>query len=170
MRTLRGFARYALLLLALPLGACSAATSGGANQSRFEREVGVGTESDIRQKVTAVLLRYQFEVFQQTEPPNLQWVTRWRPRAPYADEQEQGVSNAEMRVVVSARPRGAASSLGQLYTVDLMVENRLQRLGSEDWIQTIVTPTAEAYAKEIAEEFRRQLDVGIRRYGDPCCQ
>lgn len=166
-RPMRTLAVGALCGLLTVLG-CSAA-GRSADSGRFQREVAVATERDIAEKVPPVLIRYQYEIFQHQEEPGQTWITRWRARHPYPDEQERGVQAAETRLQIRSRPRATASGLGEIYTVDLIVENRVRMLGSEQWEQAALSDSAEEYAQELAAEFKRVLDVGVRVYGTPPC-
>jgi hypothetical protein len=65
--------------------------------------------------------------------------------------------------VVSARPRSATANT-QVYSVDLVIENRVQLVGSTAWTEASATPLYEKWANQIMEDFTRELNVGgVRR-------
>ncbi|MEX0892582.1 MAG: hypothetical protein WEB88_10465 [Gemmatimonadota bacterium] len=159
--------RLPLLAALLIVGGCSAAT--GSRSAAFERDVGVGSQSDVVEQVRITMQKYQFQIQQRSEAPPLFWETQWRARAPFPDEQELGVSNAQVRLLIRARERTTASTLGPVLAVRVTVENRVQMLGSDSWDQTLVTDTFREWAAELAQDLRTRLDVGIRVFDPPPC-
>jgi hypothetical protein len=153
-----------ILLLASVLAACSAATTANApgTATRFERGLGVASARDVMDKTVKVIRQHQFEVFRTENPPNLYLETHWRSRAPFDDEQMQGVTAAQTRVIMRAAPRGT-STLAEFYSVDLTIENKVQRGGSETWDATLATPQYIAYANRITQDLRDELNIGVRR-------
>jgi len=131
----------------------------------MERGVGLGTPADIRQGTTRLLELHQFEIEIEGTDPDLFYLTRWRFRAPFPDEEVLGVRAAESRVTVRTRPRSTTSTAGTVHTIDVTVDQRVMTATSTDWIQITLTPDARAYAARILADFRREFDVGgVRRH------
>ena len=57
--------------------------------------------------------------------PEIVIQSRWKDRAPFADEEILGIRVAQNRIVVTARPRSTTVN-AQIYSVDLVIENRVQ--------------------------------------------
>jgi hypothetical protein len=161
-------ARLGALGLVAALYGCTAARSG-AGAATFERDVGTGSQSDVEREVEQTIFKHQFVIQQKNETPPLFWETRWRPRAPTPEEEELGISNAQVRLLVRARSRGGQIGLGQLFVVTLTIENQVQQLGSDDWEQGVATDSYREWAAELAEDLRQRLDVGIRVFEPPPC-
>jgi len=161
-------ARCCALALVALTAACSARGSSGS-MAGFSRDVGTGSQLDVEQEVEETIIKYQFQINQRIETPPLLWETRWRPRAPFPDEEALGVAEAQVRLFVRARPRGSQVGLGQLFVVSLTVENRVQMMGSQEWDGSVATDSYQEWASEIAEDLRQRLDVGIRVFQPPPC-
>lgn len=160
---MKRFALLSLLVLSvLPLTACGA--RGSTSVAHFARAVGVGTAYDINEGAHRVFALHQFEIERQEDEPSLYLETRWRDRMPFEDEQGLGVTAAQVRAVMRGRPRSGTSALGTTYSVDLSIEQRVQTMTQEEWTSLTATPQARAYAERIAEDLRRELDVGVRRF------
>lgn len=162
---MRFMAPAAVATLAVALSACASAGRAGteADAARFEREVGTGSGPDVMASATKVIRQFQFEVREQTNPPNIYIETHWRDRTPFRDEQALGIEGAQTRLVVRARQRGT-TPLGEVYGVNLAIENRVRTMGSESWSQASATREYRDWANRIADQFRRELNVGVRRY------
>lgn len=154
--------RYMILAAILLLAGCGA--RGSAGVAHFARGVGLATANDLAEASSRVFDLHQFEIEREEEAPNIYKETRWRARTPFDDEQALGVTAAQVRAIMRARPRSTTSALGSVYTVDLTVEQRVQTLTSDEWVSITVTPAARAYAERIAADLRRELDVGVRRF------
>jgi hypothetical protein len=152
----------ALLALTVLVG-CGGAR-GATNVAHFARGVGQGTAVETVDKSMRVLTLHQFELEREEAAPNIYIETRWRDRTPFADEQGLGINAAQVRAMVRARPRSTTSGMGEVYAVDLTVEQRVRLMGSNEWVAATVTPEARAFAERIAEDLKRELDVGVRRF------
>jgi hypothetical protein len=157
-------ARFFLLAAALAASACASRGGSPNNALHFARGIGSGSASDVITRAHRVLALHQFEIYQEEAPPSIYIETRWRTRQPFEDEAMLGIDAAQTRAIVRARPRNATSAMGEAYTVDLTVENRVRVKGTEDWVHTTVTPQAEAFGKRIAEDLRTELNIGVRRH------
>ena len=145
---------------------CLACASGQSSPAgTFSRNIGLATEAETVEMTRRILTLHQFEIRQEEPGPNLYVETHWRPRNPYADEQALGIVGAEMRAIVRARPRSGTSQMGQIYNVDMVVEQRVRTDPSSDWVMGTLTTSARSYAAELAEDLRTALDVGVRRFG-----
>jgi hypothetical protein len=146
------------------LGAC--ATGGGvtANQSRFERDVGVGTAEQVYEKAMRLVTLHQFDVERETRESGLYIETRWLPRLPFEDERAMGIATAQSRLIIRANLRNT-TELGELYAANLVVETRVQTRDSQEWSYAVATPRYREWAQKLADDLRRELDVGVRRFG-----
>lgn len=159
---MRKAAAIAVLLIACTLHACAGA-GPAANRTRFQRNVGQASPTYARELAMRILTQYGFVVEREEPVPSIVIQTRWRPRAPFADEETLGIRGAENRMFVMARPRSATNN-AQTYSVDVVIENRVQLLGSEAWTEASATPEYEKWANRIVEDFTRELNVGgVRR-------
>ena len=79
----------ALLALLLAAGAASCATAPGpeANRTRFTRNVGQATPTYARELTLRILNQYGFVVEQEHPIPEIVIQSRWKDRAPFADEE-----------------------------------------------------------------------------------
>jgi hypothetical protein len=151
------------LAAVLLLAACSARGTD-ANLTRFDRSVGVGTATDIQDRVMKVLRLHQFVIEREQDPPNIYIETRWRNRRPFEDEQHLGITAAQIRAIVRTSSRSSTPQ-GQLFNVNLRIETRVQLPGSSDWSSEIATPQYQEYVEVIFEDLRRELEIGVRTFG-----
>lgn len=157
--------RRIALVAGLVLAGCSSALqpAGEANTARFERQVGQGTALDLVTNSARVIRQQQFEVYrQQTEPP-IYIETRWRDRRPFDDEQMLGATRAQTRLILRGNQYGS-TPLGPLYRLQLAIENRLQLGTIDEWSDRHLTREYREWADRLTEEFRRELEVGVRRH------
>src|SRR5262245_50463518 len=155
--------RFLWLGFVLLAGCASAGNVGpDANASRFERQLGTGSANDINLKADKILGKYQFEIQQRSLPPNIYIETKWRRRRPFADEEALGVTVAETRAIVRGKTRGTTASL-DVYTVNLTIENRVQREGADTWYSNVATPEYQRFANLITSDLKYELEIGVRR-------
>lgn len=147
-----------------------ACASGGGGSAMYQREIGNASGSDTFDRARLVINRFHYEIAEQDSIPYIRIETYWRPRQPFADEQALGITDAESRIVVTARIRGE-SELGSIYNIRLALENRVRVAGSPDWNETTNTPEFRQYADGIVQNFKQELtNIGVRRFGgDACC-
>jgi hypothetical protein len=145
--------------------AVAACATGGpqGNDARFERDIGTATLVDAYDRSMKVIRQHQFEIERESREGMLYVETRWRDRTPFPDEQALGIGAAQVRMLVRANQR-SGTSLGELYNVNITIENRVQLRGTMDWTETVATREYRAYAQRIAEDLRRELDLGVRRF------
>jgi hypothetical protein len=156
---LRRLALFALLLLPV---ACA---SGGRGESAaYRRDLGNASASDTWDFSHRIINRYQYDVLSQDSVSEIRIETHWKSRRPFADELSLGVTAAESRLVIVARPRGQ-SELGAVYNNNLSVDNRIRLAGGTEWNEVTNTALFRQYADEIVSEFKREIqNVGVRRY------
>lgn len=157
--------RFAPVLATL-VAACATSRGADANQSRFERAVGTATALDAYERSMKVIRQHQFQIERESRETGLYLETRWRSRVPFPDETALGINAAQVRVFVRGTPRSSTSQ-GELFSVSIAIENRVQVAGSTDWTEATATRQYQDYARAIAEDLRRELEIGVRRYGDP---
>ena len=142
------------------LAACSGAYRGG----NIQRSLGNATAQDAMTRVTRVLNLFQFDIERQESSPQLLTVqTRWKRRAPFADEALEGISAAETRVTVTGRFR-LETAQGPLYAIDVELDNRVQRMDAGDWIDNAATRQYRTYADSLVKTLQRELALGVRAY------
>jgi hypothetical protein len=157
--------RTLFVMCLVAISGCSGAmqANNAATATRFERGLGMASARDVMDKTSKVIRQHQFEVFRSENPPNLYLETHWRTRAPFEDEERVGVVAAQTRVIMRAQQRGT-STLADFYSVDLTIENRVQRMGGGDtWDATLATPQYVAYANRITQDLKDELNIGVRR-------
>jgi hypothetical protein len=142
-----------------------ACASGGGGSAVYRRDVGNASFVDAVDRSSLILTRHHYEVLSLDSIPFLRIETHWRPRPPFDDEVGMGVTQAETRVIVTARVRGE-TEMGSVYNVQLQVENRVRAGGVPDWNERTNTPMFRTYADEIVQDLRQEfLNIGVRRFG-----
>jgi hypothetical protein len=148
-------------VFAVAIAGTACGSTGGPRL--YQKEVGLATRLDLERVATLNILRFHYEVAEHDSIPFLRWETHWRPRRPFADEQELGITNAETRLVITGRSRSESES--STYATRVIVENRVRVAGDVDWNPNVNTPLFIAYADSISEEFRKEFaNIGIRRH------
>jgi hypothetical protein len=156
--------RAVVAALAVLLLAGCGGRRGDASVAHFARGIGVATAAEAVTKSHQVLALHQFEIEREEQPPVLYIETRWRNRTPFQDEFALGIEAAQVRALVRGRSRSPTSGMGELYTMDMTIEQRVRVQGTQDWAHVTVTDSARAFAARIVEDLRRELDVGVRRF------
>lgn len=156
---------WKLTSLALTLSLMACATGSSQQNAHFARDLGLATAAETVEKARLVLGLHQFEIRQEEPAPNIYIETRWRERTPFEDEQAMGLTRAQVRAIVRARPRSGTSQMGEVYTVDMVVEQRVSSALNSNWTFGTMTPSARQYATRLADDLRQRLDVGVRRFG-----
>ena len=160
---MRSAVTAAMIIASLAVSACGTAQGPEANRTRFQRNVGQATPTTTRELTLRILTQYGFVIEQEQPIPNIVIQTRWRERVPFDDESALGIQHAQNRMFITARPRSATTN-AQIYSVDVVIENRVQLMGSQAWTDASATPQYEKWANRIIEDFTRELNVGgVRR-------
>lgn len=153
--------RRLVLLLVLLSTACA---SGRPANPVYRRDIGTATIGDAVSLGEQVLMRYGFEVDQMNTEPDIRIVTHWKARQPMRDEAALGVTAAENRIIITGRMRGA-QELGVLYTVNMVIENRVQVARSTEWTEALSTDLFREYADGITNDYRQLIsNIGVRRF------
>ena len=153
--------------------ACASTSGGGAGAASgqqapsYQRNVGVASSTDLVNKGRLVLSRHSYNILRQQPPPDIYLESEWRRRSPFSDEREQGVEVAQSRVIVRGRLRSGGGGArvgdpGELYSVDITVENQVQRNGT--WGQMPMSTMFAAHAKQVADDLEMEFRSGVRRY------
>ncbi len=146
--------------------ATSAGCATGGGSAFYRKEVGQATAVDAKTLAEQVISRYGYTIDSFEEEPEIRIQTHWKHRLPFEDEVAMGVTSAESRIVVVARPRSYTDERGAYYNIYFMVENRLGVAGEPAWNSTLNTPMFRAYADSMAEDFKSLLmNIGVRRHG-----
>jgi hypothetical protein len=149
-----------LLAVATVLGACA----GGRGTALYQKDVGTASMIDALDRANLVVTRHHYEVSELDSIPIIRIETHWRQRPLFADEQALGITNAESRLIITARSR-SETEVATLYNVRLIVENRVRVAGATEWNDRYSTPQFVAYADGITADFRRELqNIGVRRF------
>jgi hypothetical protein len=154
-----------VVVVAVMFSSCASARGAGpeANRTRFQRNVGLATPQYARELAMRIITQYGFVVEQEEGVPAMMIQTRWKQRAPFPDEEALGISVAQNRMIVHARPRSATTN-ALTYSVDVVIENRVQLIGSDAWTEASATPEYEKWTNRIVTDFTRELNVGgVRR-------
>jgi hypothetical protein len=151
-----------ILIVLLLVAAASCASGGGRATGVFAQDIGRATPTELDVQVPRILALHQFEVERTAPAPNYYVETRWRDRNPLNDELLAGVEAVQVRAFVTARPRSATVD-ANFYTVDMKVEQRVRVMWSDEWVVTEPSAMGEEYAKDIIQDLRQALDVGVHR-------
>lgn len=150
-----------ILAVAAALYACA---SGGTGSAVYRRDIGNASFVDAMDRSMLILTRHHYEVNQLDSIPFVRIETHWRPRAPFDDELGMGVTQAETRIIVTARVRGE-TEVGSVYNVQMQVENRVRAGGVPDWNERTNTPLFREYADKIVQDLRTEFtNIGVRRF------
>jgi hypothetical protein len=150
-------------MVAAAMAACASRGGGEASRASFQRNLGTASLPDAMERVPRVLRLFNYEINREETTPNITIETHWRERVPFVDEQNQGIVKAENRVLVSGRVR-AATQFGNIYTLDLAIDNRVRMGENPDWVETSATPMYRAYADSLVKHIQRELTIGVRKY------
>ncbi|MGH7467183.1 MAG: hypothetical protein ACRENP_04275 [Longimicrobiales bacterium] len=154
--------RNVAILTVAAFAAC--ASGGGRGSAVYQREIGNASATDAVSRALLILSRNHFEVYQQEAAPFIRIETHWRTRRPFTDEVALGITNAESRVIVTARVRGE-TDVGSVYSVRMAVENRVKVGENMEWNDRTNTPMFRKFAEEMTGQFRTELiNIGVRRY------
>ncbi|TVP48455.1 MAG: hypothetical protein EA350_03320 [Gemmatimonadales bacterium] len=151
-------------VLFLFLSGCASGGAGTSGSSHFARGLGVATAADLNEHGNRFMALHSFELERDEGPPSIVMESRWRERNLFPDERLLGIEVAEIRATIRARPRSGTSGMGEVYSVDLIVEQRVRVPGESEWNTEISTAQAEELATTMAEDLRRNLNVGVRRF------
>lgn len=152
----------ALLLPILLIPAVACGSTQGTGPAVFAQDIGRATPTELDVQVSRILDLHQFEIERRVDAPNFYVETRWLNRQPFSDELTMGVTAAQVRAFVTARPRSATVD-ANFYSVDMKIEQRLRGMSSDEWIVMGPTAMAEEFADDIIQDLRQALDVGVHR-------
>jgi hypothetical protein len=152
---------FLVLSLALP-AACGLRNAGSS--ASFERSIGTASRPDAMERGLKVVAQYQFDLAKEESDPELLIETHWRKRDPFEDEVALGIAEAETRLIIVGRRRGNTAAMGANYDVNLTIENRVRPPDSNDWSESVHTSMFKKYADDITAFFKRELQIGVRRY------
>jgi hypothetical protein len=153
-----------VLAVLIFVGGCASGSGGTSGSAHFARGIGVATAVDLQDYGNRFMALYSFELERDEGPPSIVMESRWRERNVFPDERVMGIEAAEIKATIRARPRSGTSGMGEVYSVDLIVEQRVRVPGESQWNTEVHTPQAEELAATMAEELRRDLNVGVRRF------
>lgn len=152
-----------IILFGIPAAAGCASLAEQGDPSTFRQDVGTSTRHDVLQESERLLLASGFQVRRQDTDPRIFIETHWRDRAPFQDEEESGVVDAQSRIVIVARPR-TSTGLGELYAVEMQVENRVRRLEDRNWVSLAASAQYREWAGQLVRQLRSRLDTGVRTF------
>jgi hypothetical protein len=152
------------ILFALPVLLSLSCAMGGGSSASFARSIAIASRPDAMERGLKVVALYHYDVLKVEEQPDLLIETNWRTRPPFEDETALGIADAETRLLIVGRKRGETNGLGTNYDINLTIENRVRPPGTDDWTETVHTPMFRKYADEITNLYKRELQIGVRRY------
>jgi hypothetical protein len=159
---IRSLTLGALAPLALfAIGCASGGTGNMADSPNVQINVGLATANDMTVETQDIMRRRAFPPFRTQDAPVPLVESEWRNQTPFADEQAQGITEMQCRIIVRGRQRAPTGGL-QLYDVTFNFETRAKTAGSTEWTMLPVTPERADLAKEIAAELRIALEL-LRR-------
>jgi hypothetical protein len=142
---------------------CTACASGGGS-ALFRRDLGNASGPDAVAVALRVAQQYSYQIANVDSLRGIRIETEWLKRKPFSDEEAFGIEDAETRLLIVARPRGT-TLIGNNYSVNLTVENRLRVQGSSAWNESLNTDMFNAYAGKIAAELKQlYTNIGVRKY------
>lgn len=142
----------------LLLSACASGGGGGGSAPSVTDELGTFAPQDVDEKVPEYLRRNQFTLIRQEGPPTMLYETDWRPRAVFADEATQGITQVESRVIVRGRERMGATAGGRMFTMNFMTESRV-RVGEGDWQALPASDEFQDWARGLSRQLRVELET-----------
>ena len=132
--------------------------------SGYRRRVGLATWVDINDKAGEVMMRHQYVPRRVEQPPAIYIESEWRQREPFDDERAHGAEQARSRLVLTGRVSPTkVSALGEVYELELLIENQARRLDG-DWGDGGMTPQFLEYANRIADDLESSLRSTVRRF------
>lgn len=147
-------------VLLLGAGACASTPSG---TPLYRREIGMASGPDARRLAEEVIHRYGYQIDTSEDAPEMRILTHWKHRVLFDDEKAMGITAAETRILVVARPRSHTDARS-FFNITVTFENRVGVAADPAWNSTTDTPMFTAYADEIVEDFRRLVsNIGVRR-------
>lgn len=152
--------RYTLAWVSFLLAA-ACASSGSMTAGSVSKDLPTTTRIELESKARLLFSRHQFEIERVQTESQLYLESNWRERLPFDDELAQGVETAMTRLILQGRPRSRVRD--DFYTAKVILENRVRLQGSQVWEQITNTPEFERYARRVAEDFEKELSMGIQR-------
>jgi hypothetical protein len=150
-----------VFLVSLGTVACA---SGGPSSPLYRKEVGQASGPDAITLAEQVIHRHGYVIDTAEEAPEIRILTHWRPRLPFEDEELAGITSAETRILVVARPRQTVDQ-GTFYNIYFTMENRLGVAGDPSWSEILNTPMFREYADAIYNDYRQLVsNIGVRRF------
>ena len=142
---------------------CAACATGGGS-ALFRRDLGNASGPDALTIALRVAQQYSYQIAHVDSLKDIRIETEWQKRKPFNDEAAYGIEDAETRLLIVARPRGN-TMIGNNYSVNLTVENRLRVQGTSSWNESLNTEMFNAYADKIAAEMKEiYTNIGVRKY------
>jgi hypothetical protein len=130
----------------------------------YRRQLGLATWADIRDHVGDMMMRHQYVPLRLEGPPAIYIESEWRQREPFDDEKTTGIEQSRTRLIVTGRLSSTkVSALGDLYDLDLLVENQSRR-AEGDWGEGGATAEFTRYATRIADDLETGFRSIVRRF------
>jgi len=155
------------LLLALSAWQCAGSSGGGDVNNEFVMDLGVATNYDAVDKTRRLFDRYQYDMVREEQSADSYYFeSRWKVRAPLADEQKLGIIAAQTRIIVRAKPRTRyGTGMAPNMTLKFYGETEVQFGGSQQWTRIPITNMQKKFLKDIANGFKLEFEAGgLRKY------
>jgi hypothetical protein len=165
---LKAISRAGLLILMPIFVNCAGSSSGGSTLSHtYIANVGTATSFDVNEKTRRLIDKHHYVIFRHEQSQDMIYFeTEWRDRAPFQDEQDNGIIQARTRFILEARPRIRAEVAGSsdLNNVRLIFENMVLFESSPDWQYVPMTAMCKSYVRRIADDLNTDFRTGFRRF------
>ena len=156
-------------VVALLLTSCAGTKEGGNKSNPTEFTVynfAKTTRSDFSTKGKKVLRRQKnFRIIRESSRQTDAYIqTDWKFTDPFADEMEMGVTEAKVKIRITAQPRVVSRRSG-VWRVSMRGERQVKFQDQIGWQRMPLTEDALQYFKDLQSEIKDKLELsGLRRY------
>jgi hypothetical protein len=121
--------------------------------------------NDIIEQSTKLFAKHGFEHERQegdefNDAGDIYVETRWKDRAPYDEEKEEGIVAARIKITIRARPTEIVvnfTSHERMFSVVYTMEHEVMVGFDREWVKRPFCPKLEEYTNRIYDEFKSQL-------------
>lgn len=143
----------------------SCSTSRRLADASYQRTLGMATANDLENVTRQMFAKYFFQIEQAATHGDVIYIeSRWKERGPHADEAAIGVQKGRDRLLLEARPRTRSADTIKFYNVKLTAETMVSFGEGDEWKSLPLTADARNHLKAIADDFRTEINTGVRRY------
>jgi hypothetical protein len=144
----------------------SCGSAGRTGAGHYTTRVGSAYALQFNDNVPRILRHHDFSIHRVSQSTDALYVeTSWREREVLGEEREGGVIRAQSRILVYGRPvrTGPAGPGGDLYNIDVRIENQVET--EAGWQRVAVTsePLRESF-RRILSDFQMEFGSGVREF------